>query len=137
MFAPPTMGGGGGGHSGGHVNILTFNKFSSPELKAQVSFSARLSFVRTSIRLSVKFSHFQCLLQSNFSWKKICNKTKQKQKKRNIKKERKSNMLCICLIFMLKHAFMMWINMIFSHNFHLNLWKMLWPRLWSECICRM
>ena len=43
--------------------------FSSPELKAQVSFSDHLSSVvcRLSVRLSVNFSHFHLLLQNHWA----------------------------------------------------------------------
>ena len=55
--------------------------FSSPELKAQVSFSDHISSavclsVRLSVRLSVNFSHFHLLLQNhwanfNQTWHKV------------------------------------------------------------------
>ena len=59
-------------------DILMHNciTFSSPELKAQVSFSDHQSSVCPSICLSVNFSHFQLLLQKhwanfNQTWHKI------------------------------------------------------------------
>jgi hypothetical protein len=48
---------------------LKINIFSSPELKAQVSYSdRRLSVVRLSVRLSVcKLLHFRLLLQNHWA----------------------------------------------------------------------
>ena len=44
----------------------TMSLFSSPELKAQVSFSDHLSsVVRLSVHLSVNFSHFHLLLKNH------------------------------------------------------------------------
>ena len=44
--------------------FYSVNVFSSPELKAQVSFSNRLS---SAVRLSVYFSHFNLHLQSQWA----------------------------------------------------------------------
>ena len=50
------------------LDILNFFIISSPELKAQISFSDHLSSrVCLSVRLSVKISHFHLLLQNNWA----------------------------------------------------------------------